>query len=76
MDLPALESNSAILKSKKRKIPAHTDIKARLENSALLTNYNRAGLCNLTAKQLNAAIFWIAVATVTCRTLSLFMCHV
>ena len=50
MDFSALEIDNAILKSKKRKIPTHTDIEARLENSALLTNYNGSGLCNLTAK--------------------------
>ena len=76
VDFSALESNNTILKSKKGKIPANTDVKAWLENSTLLTNQNSSGFRYLTAKKLNASIFRVTVASVACRALSFFMCHV
>ena len=65
MDLPALKTHYTVFQSKKRKVPAQTDIKAGFEFCPALADDNGAGLCYLAAVKLYTAILRITVASVS-----------
>jgi len=75
VDASAGELNHAIACGENGVVPAHADIKAGEKFCAALTQNDIAGNYHLTARDLEAQKLWVAVATVSCRTLSFFMSH-
>ncbi len=62
--------------SKKCVVFAHTDVFARQDVRAALTDNNRAGLDCATLCDFDAEILWIRISTVFSCSRGLFMCHV
>jgi hypothetical protein len=61
--------------SEEGEISADTDSRAGIKLIAALADDDSAWLNDLTAVHLDAAIFGLAVSTITGRTLSFFVCH-
>ena len=74
-DQPTAELYDAVAKREQRVVASSSDVAARFKRGAALSHDNRAALGELSAAELDAAILRIAVASVSGRTLSLFMCH-
>ena len=75
MNFSPLEFDLAVLEGKERVVAADTDVETRVEFGAALANDDGAGCDRLPTVCLDAAILWIAVATVRRGALSFFMCH-
>ncbi len=65
MNLLALKTHNAVFQSKKRKVPAQTDIKTGFEFRSALADDNRPGLCYLTTIELYTPILRITIASVS-----------
>ena len=75
VDFSSLEFNCSIGGSEEGVVPSHGDISSGEEFCAALTYDYRASLCGLSSEELNAPVLRVAVSAVSCRALSLFMCH-
>ncbi len=70
-----MELYNAIAQSEERVVLTHSNILARVVDSAALTNQNVASDAGLTAKNLNTQTFAFGFTTVTGTTDTFFMSH-
>lgn len=75
-DFAAFEDDLAVAEGEEGVVAAAADVETGGERRAALADEDRAGGDRLTVEAFDAEELGIAVATVACGALSLFMCHV
>jgi len=70
-----IEANSAVGESKESVIATHSDVQACLEFCTALADDNGSSRDGLPTKTFHAEPLAATIASVPCRSLSLFMCH-
>ena len=70
-----LELNGTVAEGKQRMVFAHTDVVARIVDSATLADDDVTGDAMLTAKNFNTQAFAFGFATVTGTTYTFFVSH-
>ena len=74
-DAVILEDDGAFFEGEEGVVPAAAYVATRFERRAALADDDRSGLGSLATVELDPAILRVAVTTVPCGTLSLFMGH-
>ncbi len=75
MHFSALEADCAIGGGKEGVVSSYADIGSGEEFRTALPDDDGAGGDLLAAKAFDASVLGVAVSSVSCRALSLFMCH-